>query len=724
MMQAYSIRSAPIGAGIALLLCALLASLVSPVWAESEPVLYLSDSASSYRLGPQLQVLEDPSCALGIEDVRAKPMADRFSPLGEEMLRAGMTDSAYWLRFTLKDLSDEGTRWVLDVGNPLLGDLRLYHPDKGGGMRLQREGRLLPFSARPIHSRDFVFPLPLVKGQEQEFHLRVTSKGPLLAPLSVWERQAFFEREHGDQLLAGCYLGMISVLSVYALFLFLALREDIYLYCGLHFLSYGLFEAVMTGVAFEYLWPNSPRVGDLALTGLMGCATFASLALCRSFLETKRLSPLLDKGLFVALLLQIGLVASAPFLPYSTSLRLHTHASMVAVSLILLATATSLWRGYKPARFFLAASVCLFLGLSADFLSRIYTVVNTHFFLAYGRQIGSAFEAVLLALALMDRLNFLRREKEKANQLIAELNRQFLDANLSLENMVQARTRELQCANERLLELDRLKSAFITNVSHELRTPLTSIIGFTRVAKQRFAKTLQPYLSKADEKTRKVAEQTGKTLDIVSDESDRLWRMIEDVLDLTQLETGRMHWSFAPLDIRAVVEKVAARVGPGYENKHLPLRLDLAEWLPEMVGDFEMLDKLFWNLLDNALKFTSQGEVVCRIWAQREAVRVEVSDTGCGVPDNATEAVFKKFGQLGDVLTDKPQGAGLGLPICRAIVEGHGGRIWLENNPGGGSLFSFWLPLQGPLAAPTPASEEAKAVEVCVDSSAKRPEND
>ncbi len=257
-----------------------------------------------------------------------------------------------------------------------------------------------------------------------------------------------------------------------------------------------------------------------------------------------------------------------------------------------------------------------------------------------------------------------------------------------LEDLVRQRTRdleragdELRRANADLRRLNELKSNFLANVSHELRTPLTSIRSFSEI--------LRDY---PDEDPAVRAE----FLDIIGSETERLTRLINDVLDLAKIEAGKMEWRPRPVQLGdlarqslEVFQVVAARKGLGLLDR-------IAPDLPPVTADPDRLMQVFTNLLSNAVKFTESGSIALGGALREQEVLFYVADTGKGIPAGEEELIFEKFHQSGDALTGKPAGTGLGLAICREIMERHGGRIWAERQPEAGSVFYVALPAVPP----------------------------
>jgi signal transduction histidine kinase len=251
---------------------------------------------------------------------------------------------------------------------------------------------------------------------------------------------------------------------------------------------------------------------------------------------------------------------------------------------------------------------------------------------------------------------------------------------------LEAATRELTAANERLKELDAMKDDFVSTVSHELRTPLTSIRAFAEILAD------QPDLAH---------EKREKFIAIILKETERLSRLINQILDLAKIESGRAEWHVEALDLRqTVADALAASAGFAGERR---VRLDgPGPDLPVIVrGDPDRLMQVLLNLVGNAVKFSPPGDGHVRVGITTDAAgaRVEVADNGPGIDPAHHGAVFEKFRQVGDTLTDRPPGTGLGLPIARRIVRQLGGDMGVASRPGAGATFWFTLPLHAPGAA-------------------------
>ena len=248
---------------------------------------------------------------------------------------------------------------------------------------------------------------------------------------------------------------------------------------------------------------------------------------------------------------------------------------------------------------------------------------------------------------------------------------------------LETATTELRAVNERLRELDKMKDDFISTVTHELRTPLTSIRALSEMLHE------DPKLELSDRK---------RFLGIIVSETERLTRLINQILDMAKLESGRAEWTTSEVDVRDVVRESMDSLGQLFREKGVTLTGELPETCPLVMADRDRLTQVMINLLSNAVKFVSgeTGKVHVRLSADDERVRIEVADNGPGLTADECTVIFEKFRQGGNTMTDKPQGTGLGLPISRQIVEYFGGNLWVESEPGAGANFIFTVPLPGP----------------------------
>lgn len=248
--------------------------------------------------------------------------------------------------------------------------------------------------------------------------------------------------------------------------------------------------------------------------------------------------------------------------------------------------------------------------------------------------------------------------------------------------------------SRRLKYLNEAMSEFIATVSHELRTPLTSIRGFSQIVKKRLQDRIFPFTDLSDEKRVLTSNQIISNMDIVVKESERLTMLINDLLDLSRIESGKIDLQLEPLHLREIVNVAKERTETIFLEKEMALDIQIKGELPLIYADRNRILQVMINLLSNAVKFSNVGTVFCSASCDGEYVQVAVRDQGTGIPAENLTRIFEKFSQLSDNVTMiKPRGTGLGLPISREIIQQHGGKMWVESTVREGSVFYFTLPV-------------------------------
>jgi signal transduction histidine kinase len=245
------------------------------------------------------------------------------------------------------------------------------------------------------------------------------------------------------------------------------------------------------------------------------------------------------------------------------------------------------------------------------------------------------------------------------------------------EEELRRKNYQLEQQNLAIQEANRLKTEFVSMVSHELRTPLTSIQGYAELLLE----------------DQRITEEQRETLTIVKKNSDRLLGLVNDLLDLSRMEAGKLDLHRASLDLARLIPQVAGSLRPLIEAKRQRLELDLGEVLPPVWADQDRVTQILTNLISNAHKYTlAEGNITVAARRDDGFVRVDVSDTGIGLSPEDQARLFTKFFRAHERSPQAGGGTGLGLVICRLLVELHGGRITVSSAVGQGSTFSFSLP--------------------------------
>src|SRR5437773_1686413 len=283
-----------------------------------------------------------------------------------------------------------------------------------------------------------------------------------------------------------------------------------------------------------------------------------------------------------------------------------------------------------------------------------------------------------------------RRLGQELRARIADLesaNREIADLNTSLQRRIDEATAELKQRYEQLQELDRTKSQFLSMASHELKTPITAMSGFLQVALRRMRRMSEDRDSAASEEIRSVLEQ----LEIVYRQTGKLARLIDELLDVSRIQTGRIEFHYADVDIGELANEVATRMQLTTTAHVISVERDTES---VVTADRDHLEQVLNNLVTNAIKYSPSGGAIT-IDVRREddgGVRLSVTDEGIGIPEKELDAIFGLFYRSPDRAARDAAGMGLGLYISREIVVRHGGRIWAERGAAKGSRLNVTIP--------------------------------
>lgn len=616
-------------------------------------------------LGQVMAVWEDPSRSATIEDVVALDAAGGFVKGQAEILNAGYSRSAFWLRIDLNYRAESAaglSRWWLELAYPPLDSLDLFLPDGPDSYRLaQRSGDALPFQERQIKQRNHLFELELAAGEPQRIYLRLESQGSIQIPLTLWAPVAYLEEQSGHIYVLAIIYGVLLVMLFYNLFIYLSVRDRSYLYYIFYIASFGLYQVSVNGLGVQYLWPNWPWWANASTPFLIGAAGLFGCQFARSFLHTSEHSPWIDRTLMLlmalgALTMILSLTAS-----YALALRVATFLALWFILVIFAAGIVAWRRGMRVARYFLIAwSAFLIGGLINTLMVLGYL---PHMFLTmYAGQIGSALEVALLSLALADRINMMKEERARVLE----------ETGSKLEEM-----------NRELAESNRLKDQFLANVTHELRTPMHGVLGSLELMR-----------------TLALDGELDHYQRIATGSAREMMHLVNDILALTELQAGRLQLHNEPFELREMADELARVYGSRAAVRGLEFQVQLAEHLPvHCVADASKLKQSLGYLLDNAIKFTPQGQVTLVLSGHDDAqsrfvLEAEVIDTGIGFEGPTDDSMYQHFRQLNGSMTRQYGGLGIGLSLCRQLVDLQGGEISYRSELGSGSRFMVRLPLR------------------------------
>jgi serine phosphatase RsbU (regulator of sigma subunit) len=355
----------------------------------------------------------------------------------------GFNPHDIWLRFEINGSHIPWGSEILQINNPLLNELELYEVTTQGPVLMSQTGDNHYFSTRPIDHRTYRFPITFHERENRIFYARINAAGEqLLAPVTVWTKQALSEHDSIDNLIRGCYFGLVIFVLLFTLFLYLRMRERSSLYYVHYNFNLLLLQLSLGGYAFQYFWPNNSYLANISTPVFASLSILALLRFSQVFLQLKEFFPKLNKWLdYVgfAIIFNIGLSLIGNKTTFPLSVLIINVIALIINFAILPVTIKVLRKGYKPAKFFLIGFITLVITVFG-FIATNLGLIRNEFYAEYGLLIGSAAETILLSFAVVDKFHSF---KEQALKSLQELNKLEREQNEVLEKTVKERTQEI-----------------------------------------------------------------------------------------------------------------------------------------------------------------------------------------------------------------------------------------------------------------------------------------
>ena len=397
----------------------------------SVTTLPADESVQERSMTSAIELLEDPSGKLGVDEVSRLPANSGFVEGTPKNTNIGFSPSTWWVRFTLRNDADTPRLVYLRQDYPLIDSLDLFEPAGSAGWLRHETGDRRPFNSRDVKHKDFLFPLNLPPRTDRTIYLRFASQGPVDINLSLLGPNELAEELSQEQLAYGVYFGCVLMLLVWSGLVFIAVRDRAFLAYFAYVSTFGVYMTVNTGIAFQYFWPDSPSWGNSVLVILLNLSMIAALHFSTAILRARDFTPLLFR---IAQVLQglgfVGLVLT-PFVPYSTLVPLVAFLILVSVIFMITLGIVSLLAGSRPARYYVTAWGAFLVG-SVIFLLKNFGLVPHTFMSQHSWQIGALLEMVLLSMTLSSRMNELKHQS-RTDALTLLGNRRLFDDRLPIE---------------------------------------------------------------------------------------------------------------------------------------------------------------------------------------------------------------------------------------------------------------------------------------------------
>jgi len=431
----------------------------------NEPVV-INENVKKVSLGKCIEIVEDKNKTYTVDEI----IGNKYNSVrsSSESPSFGFTDSAYWIKFSVKSESkiNYNTRWLLELDYALMDKITLYEYTTAQKFPAKSTGYISPFKSRDIKHRNFVFNIELPPESTKSFILRFENEDRMEFPLILWSQQAFQEKDHTQQYILGVYYGILLVMFFYNLFIFVSIRDKSYLYYIFYIFTFSLFQLTQNGLAYEFLNPvisNThyiPQIGSILM--------LTSVFFAESFLNLKVNLPRYHK-LYPAMKMLLLLSMVSPYaLKYSYSVLFYIFTTILTIILIYSSGVICAFKKYRPAIFYTIAWTFVLFG-GVVYAMKVLAIVPNNYFTSYAIQVGSALEVMLLSLGLGNKINMLNEEKDKAQQNVIKSQQLMVDNLNTSKKEIEEAHAQLSISEERYRHLVESSRDIIFTLDENLK---------------------------------------------------------------------------------------------------------------------------------------------------------------------------------------------------------------------------------------------------------------
>jgi signal transduction histidine kinase len=611
-----------------------------------------------------------------------------FELNNSEQLLLGVGDKKdVWLKFTIHNPQSEYA--FLELTYPLVDTAMLYIVDSGKVIEQMQSGETYPFNQRFVETKNIIFKIK-ESAHPLTYYVNVKARWFCNVKPRISTVKNFIRANHYDDLIQGAFMGIVLVFTFYNLFLFIQLRNSIYLYYSLYLFCISFFVVRHNGMAAEFLFRFTPQYNDLGFV-MTGLASIFGTLFTMNFLETKRYLPRLHRFFqfyfIISIIYTIALIAKEM---YWTAVASQTIIPIGTI-FVFIASIVSWRKGNSSSKYYFIGWFTLFI-CQILFIGENRGAIPSNIFTTYAAHFGIAFEAFVLSYAIAARFRMLKQEQintEIAMIDVLKLNEQLMqEKNRMLEQKVEERTFALQNAlgkvesgeeklqeyANRLEKSNRELTEFAHIASHDLKAPIRGIISFSQLFERR--------------NQAKFDEVDKEYFNYIKNNAFHSAQLIDDVLNYSKIDKNLDEPT--RIDINRSIETIKMNLNALIQEHKGEIH---TTQLPLIMGHKSLITQLFQNLISNGLKYNKSEKPLISISSEvnsRGETVFCVSDNGIGIAPDYHEKVFAMFRRLH--AQSEYEGSGIGLAFCARIVNTYSGEIWLDSDVGKGTKVFFTLP--------------------------------
>ncbi|WP_036693077.1 sensor histidine kinase [Pedobacter glucosidilyticus] len=677
-------------------------------------------------IGHHIAILQDDSKKLSFNDILNN---QSFKPSGAETIILPLSDANFWLKFTIKNQSNQN-KLLLMIESSYLDNSELYY-QRNGVLYFQKISNTKKFNARKYKHQHPTFDLNIAANAEQTYYLKVNSHEQMFLPIYIGKEQKISEYLNSHDIFWGVLIGILMVMILYNSFLYLSTKDISYVYYVLYTLFTLLTQITLSGHSFKYLFSNTPYLFNKALIIFPGLAGIMGVIFIRLFLQSKTRTPKLNKLFIVSLVVYASAIVARIIGFDLLSYRLIDIVAIYTIIVIYTVAITITVQGYRPAKFFLIAWSGFFIGLII-FILKNSGLLPYNTFTNYSLQIGTALEVTLLSLALADRINILKKEKEQSQaqalEIAKENERIIKEQNTILEQRVKERTVELietnnelshtledlKQAQTQLVEAEKMASLgqLTAGIAHEINNPINFVtsnvspllrdvnmlfdavdliekIGLSDKTIQEKQQEIEEYKEELDYDYLKM--EINHLLKGIHEGASRTAEIVKGLRIFSRVDEDDLKRA----DINEGIESTLVIMNNLLNNSNIKVEKNYAA-LPLVECYPGKLNQVFLNIISNAIHainvkhtHSKDGLLSIKTTATEDVVNIYITDNGCGMSDTTRNKIFDPFFTTKDV----GEGTGLGMSIAYNTIKKHNGQIFINTEPDKGTEFIIKIPV-------------------------------
>ncbi len=589
---------------------------------------------------------------LTLEEVRTGN--HKFIAIPKENTDFGFTSNHFWVTFQLKNTSETYKDYYFETARPITDLAELFVINKNNKVTKYISGDSIPYAQRSFDLRKTIFKIHLEPKETKSYYLHVKSDGEQLSlPLVLHNDESLLEQSSFEQFIFGFFYGILMIAGILYLFFFFAMKDRTFFYYSMYVLFIGLLQFSVDGYFYKFVTPQS---GWLSLHAVILFATIANFFLGRYaqvYLKIKQYSKAVNFAFYVLYFLDailfVALLIAPKTLEYSYPI-----ANLLGLVLLLLIITSQvmIFAKTKTIDKLFATGIFFLISGFVVFILKNFSILPQTFLTENGSKLGTGMEVIFLSLSMANLIRSLKKEREELQTL----------------------------ALQRSEEMNELKSYFLSNISHELRTPLNAIMSLTDVI--------------ANESD---ASKVKSNCEIIKYSSQSLLSSVNDILDFSKIEKEELKLELAPFEPIKILDQIKNNATSVAKDKGVNIKYTIENEVPLYVnGDATRFGQIANNIINNALKFTNEGDVKINInWKKTSGnqikLELKVTDTGVGIPKEKMNSIFDSFSQESINNKRKFGGLGLGLFIVKNLVDLHKGTVDIKSQQGLGTICTIDL---------------------------------